>query len=195
MRNFLFIIALIVANLVAQHATAQVDVSTNPFGLLTLKPNINAEFIVAPNFGVEASVAYDRKGIFPLLKDFKYAVMPISLAGKYYFNPKQGGDGFYVSVFAKHANRKFTAKVQDMGGDFKLQRTGVGVGLGYKVLAKNNITFEAGFGVGRSFRNNTTTIDDMETQDNLDSLLKWLPMATGKITVGYRFGGLGNGRS
>lgn len=79
-----------------------------------------------------------------------------NLSGKYYFNPVFNIDGFHVGGY--------------IGGTES--NLGIGFLLGYKFVAKSNILFEVGIGIGT---NSTFTEFSQKS------------LGYGKLHVGYRF--------
>lgn len=170
--------------LFSNNATAQIDVTINPIGALFGNFGVGGDFAITENISVEGVVGFGSR------KDdgTKYTAIPITAFGKYYFNPKNDNDRFYVSAFLRFVNRKY--KDNDANdsfdyGDFTNTRFGGGIGIGYKVVSKGGFVFDIGLAGGRAFVNNT------KTDDNFNALILTTGdlMITGKLGLGYRFGG------
>lgn len=133
--------------------------------------SIGADFALSENFSIEGQLGFSRGD----WGDGKYTGIPITAFGKYYFNPKNGADRFYLSVFTRYINRS----VDNSFGKYSISRLGLGVGLGYKIVSKGNFVFDIGVGIGRAVVN-------FDSENN--SGLEWIPiMFAGKLGVGYRF--------
>jgi hypothetical protein len=103
---------------------AQVDIAASPVALLFGGLLVSAEVPLATDWGLEANA-------FAAVGGGGFAV-----AGKYYFNPKQGIDGFHVGAF--------------IGGGSDGLGFGPGFLLGYKVASAKGLIFNSGFGIGRN---------------------------------------------
>lgn len=103
---------------------AQVDIAASPIALLFGGLLASAEVPLATDWGLEASTfAIVEGGVF-------------WVSGKYYFNPKQGIDGFHVGAF--------------LGGGSEGIGFGPGFLFGYKVASAKGLIFNVGLGVGRN---------------------------------------------
>lgn len=103
---------------------AQTEVKINPFFLLFEGFQIGVEQIVSNDWGIDGDLFVAAGGAY------------MTVAGKYYFNPKIKADGFHIGLFTGFADEDF----------------GIGIGFlgGYKVLSKKGVIFEFGLGLGRS---------------------------------------------
>jgi len=175
----------------ANLSTAQVDATLNPLRLIFGSIGVSADIVLTENLSVEASLAYGKRSVRILGEDlFKYSNFPITLVGKYYFNPDDGGDGFYSGLFARYVSRSYEDLDSDPSLDFGYSQTRIGIGItaGYKIVSKGGVVFDIGFGAGRALAD-TITYNDDTTQD-LFTLNGWnrLMLIT-KLSLGYRFGG------
>jgi len=170
---------------------AQIDVTVSPIGLLFGDLNIGADFALSENLSVEAQVGLtfgsDDIGFDDL--ESKYFGLPITVLGKYYFGPNNGADKFYADAFLKFVTRNYSVDGDDNNvySDYSNTRFGVGFGIGYKVVSAGGFVFDIGFGAGKAFVDNTK----YEDENNQGGITLDLPnlMITGKLAVGYRFGG------
>lgn len=169
---------------------AQVDAKINPLGTLFGNPDVSAEFAVSNNFGVETGIGLNL-GKFEIGDlEYKRSGIGAFAAGKYYFNPKDGVNGFGVGLYSRF--RKLNNKVSNSVTDrdnYTRTRLATGLQLTWKWVGDNGVLFELDLGGGRTFVNNisfdneestTISIDDVPTL-NIDLLLR--------LAVGYRFGG------
>ena len=179
------LIAILCVSVFLSKATAQVDLTVYPIGILFGDLSVGADFNLGESLSVEASLGYGAGKESGL----KYSSIPVTGVLKYYFNPDRGCDKFYADAFLKFINRGYKDKDANDGieyGDYTQARFGFGLGLGYKVVSKKGIIFDIGFGVGRAIVDNTKFDDSNGNNIAVD----WPEiMFQGKLGVGYRFGG------
>lgn len=183
--NLLLVVCCLTAFSFINQSKAQVDVTLNPIGLLFGDLNAGVDFVLSENFSVEGTI-----GIGTGDDDFgdaKYFALPITVFGKYYFNPDKGADKFYADAFLRFVTRSVTYDDNStFFSDYSQTRVGIGFGIGYKIVSKGGLVFDIGFGAGRAFINNTKFEDSNGNEETLD----WPEiMFAGKLGVGYRFGG------
>lgn len=170
-----------------QKSSAQTDVTLNPLGLLFSNINVGADFALAENFSIEGNLgaSFGSTNIFE--DEFKYFGIPVTVFGKYYFNPDEGADKFYADAWLRFISRKYSYEGGSTNAysDYSQTRFGFGFGIGYKVVANSGLVFDIGFGAGKAFVDNTKYDDS-----NLDELTVDWPkiMFVGKLGIGYRFG-------
>ncbi len=125
MKNLMLTALLLLA---LGRATAQVEVKTNPIGLLFEAFPVSIEVVAGDSWGVELD-AFASSGL-----DFLY------LSGKHYFSPRRGADGFNLGAFMGGAG-------DDKGKD----GFGLGFFAGYKALSSKRVLLEVALGLGRDF--------------------------------------------
>lgn len=103
---------------------AQVDIAASPVALLFGGLLVSAEVPLGSDWGLEAN-AFAAVGVGAFW-----------VSGKYYFNPKQGIDGFHVGAF--------------LGGGSEGIGFGPGFLFGYKVASAKGLIFNVGLGIGRN---------------------------------------------
>lgn len=164
-----------------QTATAQVDVTANPIGLLFGDLSVGADFALSENFSVEAAVGLGTNKI----DDIKGRNIPVNIVGKYYLSPKYGADRFYVDAFLRYVNRDWNYDDGSDYADFTSNRFGIGFGIGYKAVSKGGFVFDIGLGAGRAL------VDENSYASNgIQEDVDWPElMIQGKLGIGYRFGG------
>lgn len=172
-------------------AEAQIDVTVNPIGLLFGSFSGGADFAISENFSIEPVIGLTFGNDDLSEAEAKYFGLPITVFGKYYFNPNNGTDKFYASAFVRFVRRSYTVEEDDNSFfeyvDYSNTRFGVGFGIGYKIVSSGGFVFDIGLGAGRAFVDNTKYEDGDGLQvDDLDLLNI---MLAGKLAVGYRFGG------
>ncbi len=128
-------------------ASAQFEVKTNPIALLFEVGLISLEVSNLDDWGGQLDIVGANGG------GWVYGT------AKYYLNPKYGADRFQIGAFAGSIFGE---------GDSAF---GLGFELGYKVLSRKRLIFEASLGIGRAFGSST----DFDV----------LPY--GNLNVGYRF--------
>lgn len=105
---------------------AQTEIKLNPIALLFVGIGAGVEYGFNDDFGVELNALIVEGG------------GAVWAAGKYYLNPRQGLDRFYVGAF--------------LGGVTDSDGPGLGFLIGTKTVSRNNkLLFEIGGGIGRSF--------------------------------------------
>lgn len=175
----------------ANLSTAQVDATLNPLRLIFGGVGVAADVVLSDNFSVELGLAYGSRTIsFFDVDSYKYTNLPITLMGKYYFNPDDGGDGFYAGAFARFVNRTYEDidDVETFDYGYKVTRIGLGITTGFKIVSNSGIVFDIGFGAGRALVDNRTLND--ETQQDTITFDDWSKlMLITKLSLGYRFGG------
>ncbi|MFT5763866.1 MAG: hypothetical protein ACI8X3_001292 [Saprospiraceae bacterium] len=149
---------------------------------------MGADFMISDNLSIEGSIGFTSgKESFGSDDDYKYTGIPITVFGKYYFNPDNGADKFYVDAWLRFVSRtnKYKGSSSTFYGDYSQTRVGIGFGIGYKVVSVGGFVFDIGLGAGRAFIDNTS-YDNNGQQESFD----WPDiMFAGKVGVGYRFGG------
>lgn len=183
MKSKFLILALAVFAFSSYRADAQVDVTINPIGLLFGDLSIGGDFILSDDFSVEATL-----GIGGGNDDFtnlKWSNIPVTVLGKYYFNPDDGADKFYADAFLRFVSRSYKADGESDFSEYSQTRLGFGIGIGYKAVSRKGVVFDIGFGVGRAL------VDNTKFESNGDEFeVDWPDiMFQGKLGVGYRFGG------
>jgi hypothetical protein len=183
MKARFLILALSLLAFSTYRAEAQVDVTVNPIGLLFGDLSVGADFILSDEFSLEGTIGFG--GGNDDFTSLKWSNIPITAVGKYYFNPQDGADKFYASAFLRFVGRSYRADGDTDYAEYSQTRVGLGVGIGYKAVSRSGVVFDIGFGVGRAF------IDNTKFESNGEELQVDWPdiMFTGKLGVGYRFGG------
>ena len=183
------IIAVLALFTLSSTSQAQVDVTINPLGILFGNISVGADIVITENFSVEPTVGFGART--RELLGYKSTRIPISVFGKYYFNPNNGADKFYASLWLRYSNRKFEWDETFAGAfnvNYNQTRIGGGLGIGYKVVSSGGVVFDIGFGAGRAFVDNTTFNSDVDDQGLIT--IDWPAlMFNGKLGLGYRFGG------
>ncbi len=171
-------------------SNAQIDVTINPIGLLFGDLNVGADFVLSENLSIEGTIGIATGSDDAAFNDAesKYFGLPITVFGKYYFNPNNGADKFYIDAWLRFVSRSYNweGNDADLFVDYSQTRVGGGFGIGYKVVSDGGFVFDIGFGAGRAFIDNTSFEDGSGDQFTVD----WPDiMFAGKLGVGYRFGG------
>ena len=171
------------------NAQTKIEAKLNPLGALFGQPELSGEYIVTDNFGVELSLstAFGKNGVSvngsekPTQSGFG-----VKVAGKYYFSPDKGGDGWYGGIYLRQESLTLKySETQNSGLNYKSSIFAGGVEFGKKWVFDSGLLIELGAGVGRPFsekRELTTTgnsVDSASFEIGVDF--------TGKLAVGYRF--------
>ncbi len=163
---------------------AQVEVKINPVGALFNSPDLSVEFIATDNVGIEGRVGYswgdfDVDGI-----GYKSRGLVFIGAGRYYFNPSVGGNGFYTGGYVKYKNSGSEAVIGE-SREITNRRLAVGPVFGYKVLSGNQkVVFDFNFGIGKAFVNDYS---NNATEAFLDAVPFGDTDLIGTLALGYRF--------
>lgn len=161
---------------------AQTDVSINPIGLLFSNIGVSLERPLSENIGLEGTANFSFLPYGAFGAEFNSNGFGLRALGKYYFKSDKGHDKFNIGPYARigYNSIKFTG---DKVSNF---RFAIGFYAGYKWVSKGNIIFELGLGIGRAYVNKYSSDDSSFNSGdwpgfNLDG--------TGKLAIGYRFGG------
>ena len=177
--------------LAAQTSTAQVDVVAQPLGLLFGTFNVGADFTISENFSVEGIIGFTSRSDSGNDSDtgepydYDYTGIPVTVMGKYYFNPRHGADRFYLSVFLRYINRTVSFTDNADYADFTWSRFGLGFGIGTKIVSEKGVILDLGLGLGRTFHDKFTYEDNGKHEEVDWPGIMFLP----RLGVGYRFGG------
>ncbi|HFA49170.1 MAG TPA: DUF3575 domain-containing protein [Bacteroidetes bacterium] len=164
---------------------AQIDVTINPIGALFANLSVGADFAVSENMSVEAQLGFGSDKGGGDLAGYSYKNFPVTVIGKYYFNPNNGTDKFYADVFMRFVKRSYDYDDAFFSA-YKQTRFGLGFGIGYKIVGNSGFVFDIGVGAGRAFVDKLKYEDSSGTQTEID----WTElMLNGKLGIGYRFGG------
>ncbi len=171
-------------------AQLRVDATIAPVSLLGGDVNLGADFQIKENFSLGVTAMYSKGDFFGLLDSRE--TIPVTLIGKYYFNPKHGTDGFYADAFARYAYRNFKLTYNDdtenagTNVDYTRQQAGIGFGLGYKVVSQKGFVFDIGTGIGRAFYTHNSGNVNEDDFDDFPEVVKLMGFV--RVGVGYRFG-------
>lgn len=161
---------------------AQIDVKVNPIALLFASFDVSAEFGLSENFGLDVAPILDFGSQDYGIDEYKYTRFGAIVNPRYYVNPKNDVDRFYVGAYAKFLTGK--AKLDDLVG-WKNTRLAIGANIGYKVVADSGFIFDVGFGVGRAFLNN---YEGDGIVDFSEEVLEAIDIdLIGRLAVGWRF--------
>ncbi len=176
---------IVLMSMMSLAAFAQLEVKVNPIGAIFQSPDISVEYIATDNFGIEGRVGYSWSNIGSDDLGYKGNGLVFIGAGRYYFNPNEGGDRFYAGVYTKFKNVNYGGRTGDESVTFKRQRLAAGPVVGYKVLAANEkVVFDFNFGIGRAFINKYS---DNATDDFINSIPLTNLDLISTVAVGYRF--------
>ena len=183
MKQKFIILSLIFAGF-SLNLNAQIDVTINPIGLLFSNINAGVDIGLSEDMSVEPRLGlsftdYDLGDV-----EFSSTGFALGAIGKYYFSPDDGCDKWHLGPYLDFGTSTLKA---DMEADVTNTKFGLGVYFGYKVVSSKGIVFDIGFGGGRNF------INKFEASDGTETDLGNIPLlninVTGKLAVGYRFGG------
>lgn len=172
-------------------AQKKIEAKINPLGALFGQPDISAEYIVSDNFGVELSLgfAFGKTGTAVTVGSFTsekptQSGFGVKGSAKYYFNPDEGGDGWYGGVYVRQETLNLTYDNTFSTNDYKSSIFAGGIEFGKKWLFDSGLLIEVGAGFGRPFSESRTfTNSTSDYNANIEIGIDF----TGKFAVGYRF--------
>ena len=182
------VLLLVVAIATFGFASAQMEAKVNPLGAMFGKPDISGEYIVTDNFGVEASVSFAFGKVAGVSLDGAekptQSGLGFKVAGKYYFSPDDGGDGWYGGIYIRQESRTVSYSSAYNTNDYKSDVFAGGVEFGRKWVFDSGFLIELAAGVGRPFSEkrgfiNSNSDYDVDFSIGVDFI--------GKFAIGYRF--------
>lgn len=176
MRPFFFTCLLAVLSFTA---SAQIDGKLNLGTLLLGGINVGAEAGLNEDSSIGLSAGYISSKFGS--ENFRYSNLLFVPEYRYYFNPRNGMDGFFAGGYGKLT---FTT-AEDLKGsdpDLSATRGALGVVFGNKWVTTGGFVFELNFGLGRG-----TVFGSKNEAEAAFSTLTALDFRLG-IIAGYRFG-------
>lgn len=185
MKKFLFLTLSIFTFALAN---AQIEAKINPFGAIFGKPDLSGEYIVSDHFGVELTVgvAFGKVSGFSLegAEDPKQSGFGVKLAGKYYFSPDEGGDGWYGDLYLRQESLNIKYGSEFENSDYKSSIFAGGVEFGKKWVFDSGFLIDVAAGIGRPFSEKREYINsDLDYNTEFEIGIDF----TGKFAIGYRF--------
>ena len=182
MKHFFTLLLLLVASC---FVSAQVDAKLNAGSAITGGINLSAEFPVGQQMGIAIGAAYSSLGLLINEEDdYRYRNLRLIPEVRYYFNPREGFDRFYVGGYGKLG--QLTGINRDTDASVDATRAALGIMTGHKWVSPSGFLFDLNFGVGRAatFGGNDS---DAEYAAAIGALTA-IDLRLG-IIVGWRFGG------
>ncbi|MBK8151720.1 MAG: DUF3575 domain-containing protein [Saprospiraceae bacterium] len=181
MRKLTFFVLLL---LLARNASAQIDVSLNPLGILFRNIDLSAEIAMKQSFGIEGIFKYDYDHYKVLDNTINSNGFGFVALGKYYFNPDLNISNFCAAPYVKFSTTNGRYSDGNTTGIVNHNKLAVGFYVGYKWVNVRNFVFEIGAGLGRNFINRYNSANGSIDLDefpiiNLDGVFKF--------SFGYRF--------
>ncbi len=169
-------------------AQKKIEAKINPLGALFGQPEISGEYIVSDSFGVELTlgVAFGKSSGISVNGSEVPTQSGFGVKGsaKYYFNPDEGGDGWYGGIYVRQESLNLSYDAANSISDYKSSVFAGGVEFGKKWLFDSGILIELGAGLGRPFSESRTfTNSTSDYNANFEIGIDF----TGKFAVGYRF--------
>ncbi len=172
--------------LISFSASAQVELKINPVGAIFNSPDLSVEYILKDHFGFEGRVGYSWSSIRSG-EDLLYKGKGLVFigGGRYYFNPKAGGDRLYIGAYTKYKNASYKTVVTEGTTTIDRQRLAVGTIFGHKILSKNErIALDLNFGIGRALMTNNSNNAPDDFENNI-AITKLDMIST--LAIAYRF--------
>jgi len=182
---------------------AQIEVKINPISTIMGAADIQGEYLLNENFGVELSLQPFFGKAYAFLNSEDYdgtqSGFAEKLRAKYYYSPYNGGDQWYVDIFAVNLSVDYTREysgdigsgdyVDDLIETFKQSYTGIGFEAGAKKVTDTGFIFEYSLGIGTYLSSDFQIIpDSRDTDRDIDKVKPESVFFSGKLVVGYRFG-------
>ena len=182
---------------------AQIEVKINPVTTILGAADIQGEYLLNENFGVELSLQPFFGKTYAFLNSEDYdgtqSGFAEKLRAKYYYSPYNGGDQWYVDIFAVNSSVDYTREysadigsgdyVNDLIETFKQSYTGIGFEVGAKKVTDTGFIFEYSLGIGSYLSSDFQVIpDSRDTDRGIDKIKPESIFFSGKLVVGYRFG-------
>ena len=177
---------------------AQLDFQLNLTSFASRNPRASIEFPLSEKLGFEAEVgtAFGNYAGNDFDEDiYGYSLrrsgILLNAAAKFYFNPEESIDGFYVAPYARYRN--ITLKYRDLDGVFffdderlKINRLAVGANAGYKYVFDERFIIEALLGVGVAVLNRNDVLDVI-FEDEVFGGIRRVDL-NGRLSLGFRLG-------
>lgn len=129
------------------------DATVNPLGAITGNFDAALELPITENFGIEPTVGFLFRNRNLLGERFRGRGFTVGARGKYYFNPEEDNDGFYGYAYGRYKRTRFTVRDEALDYGYTRNRVAVGVGGGYKYVARNGLLLDVGLGGGSAVVN------------------------------------------
>ncbi len=166
---------------------AQIDVTIDPLGLLFGSITAGVDYGFSEDLSAEARFGFASRDITLGGVEYSGNGFEVKAFGKYYFSPADGCDKWHIGPFIDY---NLINLASDNEPDVAWTRLGVGLYSGYKWVSGRGVVFDIGLGFGRNFINEFDS-DDGQEVDLTDIPFLFDFNVTGKLGVGYRFGGGG----
>ena len=134
---------------------AQHDFDINAAGLFYKNFGVDYEYNIKDQMGIGLSFTYAQNTLGMALDDgVNFSTIDIVGEHKFYPNPSNGGDRFYISLYIKYRtsswkDMSYTSANLEKKYDMSFQGMAVGFQTGYKKVFPSGIYFEGSIGAGR----------------------------------------------
>ncbi len=197
MKNLKFIAITLTCIFCATSVFAQLEVKSNPLSFAFGRPVVSVEYIPDRHLGVElfAGTEYGNittSGIFDPRERLTKSGYNFRFMGKYYLEPRVGGDWFYLGIYGgtkkRIAENRNDDAVVDNGWIESVNTYGFAAG--FKWVTPKGFLIEVNIGGGKAF--NYTFESSGAPNTNRGLFNGFDANANGsdffaKTTVGYRF--------
>ena len=183
---------------------AQIEVKINPISTIMGAADIQGEYLINENFGVELSLQpfFGKAYEFWNSQEFNGTQSGFAekLRAKYYYSPYNGGDQWYVDFFATNSSVDYTneyssyddvnnTNIENLVKTFKSSYTGIGFEVGAKKVTDSGFIFEYSLGLGTYLSSDLRIVNDSKDPDQrIEKIEPESVFFSGKLVVGYRFG-------
>ena len=185
-------IFLVAFTCVSLRSNAQHEVKTNVLGLIFNQFGLTYEYVLDENMGILGSIAYFTP---PSSFAYDYAAISFTPEFRYYFNPDDDAEGYFVGGYLKYRNTstdEYTSYQNDQGEIVTVGQNTNGVALGLtsgrKWVTRSGFMFETFVGIGRYLFVSESYTNDYEPGE-FEELVEDLPAWDFRLgaSVGWRF--------
>ncbi len=176
------------------NASAQHDIKMDFAGFVIGQYGILYENVLSPSMSVGGDINYHVLELEAGDDDFEYSGLNIVPEFRFYFNPVDGADGFYVGPYLKYkrvtSNDFGYVNSENIFKEGERTSTGLafGLGMGKKWVSDAGFIFETYFGFGRYIMENES-YENNEQEDHYENTsIEGLPSVDGRfsLSVGWR---------
>lgn len=164
-----FLVLIIMLTFLFQ-SNAQIDVTTNPIGILFNSYTLAVDYHTSPDWSFGGDVRIKTAGLLTGSRSSFYA------NAKHYFNPLSDAKMFYVGMFL--GGRSIESNIFLGIENRTINTYGGGFMLGYKLVSRKSFIVDVGGGLGRGFSNKVSNA--VGTYE--------ISLFYFRANVGYRFG-------
>lgn len=186
MKKVIIVFAMLTCSLT--NSQEKFEVKINPLAVIFGSPEVAGEYFFTDHLSAEIAFSAGM-GKYGAISTSDYNPVKSGfgtmLKGRYYFAPEEGNDRWFLGLYMRNKSFNVKDESNNQYGEFKRNLTAAGLIVGKKWVTANNISIEAGFGLGRTLSESNEWVDE---NDNTDfNNFEFGIDAIGRLSVGYRF--------